>query len=230
MSEPKPKSTRPEDKPASKGLIFEEVSDGFRTMTRASLNYEYATLEDHVAFWRWLAAQPVPPTETIYEELARRANEIEARLNGVDASAHPAIPAHIAAIRSKVSTARHISTALTTFKPPQVREQLEAVEPLFFKIEVLTKLVKPAKHGQKFTGRKEGSIGPVRKFLRSYMAKNPKAKAAQAWAAIKMKPPKGVAVDDAFVLKDRRITTEGAKPTSYLQFQNIVSEERPKKD
>jgi hypothetical protein len=83
-----------------------------------------------------------------------------------------------------------------------------------------------AQHGKKFPGRKEGSIGPVRKFLRVYMLKHPQATAAEAWAALKLKPPAGVTVIDPFELKDRLIKTTGAQSTSYRQFQNIVSKER----
>ncbi len=46
-------------------------------------------------------------------------------------------------------------------------------------------------HGRKFPGRKPGSIGPVRKFIRARLAKNSNATNKELWAAIKAKPPKG---------------------------------------
>jgi hypothetical protein len=46
-------------------------------------------------------------------------------------------------------------------------------------------------HGKKFPGRKPGSIGPVRKFIRARLAKNHAATNEELWDAIKAKPPKG---------------------------------------
>lgn len=46
-------------------------------------------------------------------------------------------------------------------------------------------------HGKQMRqGRKEGTIGPVRKFIRKTLAKKPKATNEELWAAIKDKPPK----------------------------------------
>lgn len=83
--------------------------------------------------------------------------------------------------------------------------------------------------GQKFiAGRKVGTVGPVRKWVRKYMAKHPTATADQVWRALKMRPPRGIKVEDPFALSARRIEhAEGS--TSYRQFRNIVSAERPKK-
>lgn len=46
-------------------------------------------------------------------------------------------------------------------------------------------------HGKKFPGRKPGSIGTVRKFIRARLAKNHAATNEELWDAIKAKPPKG---------------------------------------
>jgi hypothetical protein len=69
--------------------------------------------------------------------------------------------------------------------------------------------------------------GPVRAWLRKYMAKHPEATAAQAWAALAKRPPKGMTVRDNRVGK--YIETAGHPDTSYRQFQNLVSLERSKK-
>lgn len=83
-----------------------------------------------------------------------------------------------------------------------------------------------ARHGQKFKdGRKDGTVGPVRAFVRKYLAKHSEAKAAEVWKEIKRRPPKGVTVHEPFELSKRRIDW-AAGPTSYAQFSNIVSSER----
>ena len=47
-------------------------------------------------------------------------------------------------------------------------------------------------HGKQMRlGRKEGTVGPVRKFIRKALAKKPKATNEELWAAIKANPPKG---------------------------------------
>lgn len=47
-------------------------------------------------------------------------------------------------------------------------------------------------HGKQMRrGRKEGTIGPVRKFIRKILAKKPKATNEELWTAIKAKPPTG---------------------------------------
>lgn len=93
--------------------------------------------------------------------------------------------------------------------------------------DALTRL---AQLGDKFDrhGRKRGSIGVVRKFVSSYMGKHPAAKTAEVWAALAAKPPRGVEVYEASGDVERYIRTPGKADTSYRQFQNIVSEERPK--
>jgi hypothetical protein len=211
------------------GLVFDVMTDGFHTVERARLTAA-ATAADLEVFAQWLAAQPVPPLETIHEELARRTREIEARLAVVDPAKNPAITAHVNAIRSKLETARYITT-LQQFTPRQVRDELQATEPLFFKIEVLSKLVPMAQLGSKFkNGRKPGTIGPLRQYVRKYMGQHPKATAAEVWAALKAKPPKGIEVCDSARKDLRHVTTAGAAAaTSYRQFVNMVSEERPGK-
>lgn len=49
-----------------------------------------------------------------------------------------------------------------------------------------------ALHGKQMRqGRKEGTIGPVRTFIRKMLAKKPKATNEELWTAIKAKPPRG---------------------------------------
>jgi len=45
-------------------------------------------------------------------------------------------------------------------------------------------------HGRKFRGRKPDSIGPVRKFIRAKLKKNPSATNEELWDAISKRPPK----------------------------------------
>lgn len=76
-------------------------------------------------------------------------------------------------------------------------------------------------------GRKKGAIGPVRAWLRKYMTKHPEATTAQAWAALAKRPPKIMTVFDNRL--GRYIETDDHPDTSYRQFANLVSLERPKK-
>mgnify|MGYP000154951019 CR=1 FL=1 len=75
-------------------------------------------------------------------------------------------------------------------------------------------------------GRPKGSISPVRAALRKFMAKHPKATAAEAWEAFKIKPPTGCRVHEGWGLE---YISDGKTDTSYARFANLVSEERPKK-
>lgn len=83
-----------------------------------------------------------------------------------------------------------------------------------------------ARHGLKFKdGRKAGTVGPVRQFVRKYLSKHPQADTAEVWIALKRKPPKGLTVHDPFERSKRRIDWSDG-PTSYPQFRNIVSSEK----
>lgn len=89
-------------------------------------------------------------------------------------------------------------------------------------------LVPLATHGKTMRkGRKVGTVGPVRAWLRKYMTKHPEATAAEAWAAIAKRPPKECTAHDN--LLGKYIEDVGNKSTSYRQFANLVSLERPKK-
>lgn len=80
--------------------------------------------------------------------------------------------------------------------------------------------------GEKFTqGRKPGSASPLRLAVRRIVKRNPKAKAAEVWAALKAKPPRGIVFHDEWG-GDRYVKTEGHGRTEYRRFLNIVSEER----
>jgi hypothetical protein len=94
--------------------------------------------------------------------------------------------------------------------------------------EAVRALTPKAAVGAKFcAGRKRGTIGPVRAWLRKYLMKHPGATTAQAWAALAKRPPKGMTVRNNRL--GRYIETAGHADTSYRQFQNLVSLERPKK-
>ena len=82
-----------------------------------------------------------------------------------------------------------------------------------------------SKTGQKFvSGRKPGSVGPVRLAIRRYLKRQPQARAAQIWAALSAKPPKGMTFYDNRLGK--YIETNGQPDTQYRQFANLVSMER----
>jgi hypothetical protein len=79
--------------------------------------------------------------------------------------------------------------------------------------------------GQKFvSGRKPGSAGPVRLAIRRYLKRQPQARAAQIWAALSAKSPKGMTFYDNRLGK--YIETDGQPDTQYRQFANLVSMER----
>lgn len=87
-----------------------------------------------------------------------------------------------------------------------------------------------AKHGKVMkSGRKVGTVGAVRKFVRAHLAKDPQASAAVVWRAIAEKPPRHVEVYEESGRIEKYIRTSGQGDTSYRQFCNIVSAERPKK-
>lgn len=78
--------------------------------------------------------------------------------------------------------------------------------------------------GEKFVaGRKSGTVGTVRGWIRKYMKKYPTAKPAQAWEAFTKRPPRGCTVSGS------DIWTDGAGGTSRAWFGTMVGQERPKK-
>ena len=82
-----------------------------------------------------------------------------------------------------------------------------------------------SKTGKKFvSGRKPGSIGPVRQAIRRHLKRQPQAKAAQIWAALSVKPPKGMTFYDNRLGK--YIESDNHPETQYRQFANLVSFER----
>lgn len=83
-------------------------------------------------------------------------------------------------------------------------------------------------HGVKFhPGRKPGSVGTVRAWVKKYMRKHPDAMPAQAWDALKERPPRGCTVYENRLGK--YIETEGAPDTGRVWFGTIVGQERPKR-
>jgi hypothetical protein len=82
-----------------------------------------------------------------------------------------------------------------------------------------------SKTGKKFvSGRKPGSIGPVRQAIRRHLKRQPQANAAQIWAALSVKPPKGMTFYDNRLGK--YIESDNHPETQYRQFANLVSFER----
>lgn len=76
--------------------------------------------------------------------------------------------------------------------------------------------------GEKFTtGRKKGTVGKLRKWVEKFIARHPTATPAQAWAALKSKPPKGIEVDDNFT---PTLWVHGAGQVTRKTFQNTVAE------
>ena len=86
--------------------------------------------------------------------------------------------------------------------------------------------MKAAIERHKFTGRKPGSFGPIRKRIAATLKKNPQMKNADLWERIKARPPRGWTA-----YENSRLGRyfEGPTPeqvTSYSRFCNIASEER----
>lgn len=81
-------------------------------------------------------------------------------------------------------------------------------------------------HGKKFPGRKPGSIGPVRKFIRARLAKNHAATNEELWAAIKAKPPKSWTPMESTRLGRYIEGPNAGDNVGWARFCNIASEER----
>ena len=84
-------------------------------------------------------------------------------------------------------------------------------------------------HGTKFTARKIDSIGPVRKFVRSQLAKSPNLTNAQLWAAFSKKPLKGWQVFDNHLGKYLEGPTKAngdIQNINYRRFANMAATER----
>ena len=84
-----------------------------------------------------------------------------------------------------------------------------------------------AEHGQKFTGKKPNSGGPIRKAIARLLAKNPALSNPELWAEIKDKPPRGFSVIDRGSEKfiDGPTAQNGME---YRRFCNVCGEERRK--
>jgi hypothetical protein len=81
--------------------------------------------------------------------------------------------------------------------------------------------------GAAFTGgRTPGSGGPVRLWLRRYVATHPEAGAAEAWEALKRRPPKGCKAFGDAGRRGAHVTITGAPDMGYRRFANVLAEER----
>ena len=86
-------------------------------------------------------------------------------------------------------------------------------------------LIPSAKLGKKFSsGRKAGSIGSVRAFIRKHLKQHPKAKTGEIWDALSNAQIRGVRVYDNIMGK--YISRDDAGRMTHRQFTNMVSEER----
>jgi hypothetical protein len=90
--------------------------------------------------------------------------------------------------------------------------------------ETIRALKPKATVGEKFTaGRKPGSVGKLRKWVRKFVAKYPTATPALAWAALAKRPPKGITIVEGV---RPHVWVDGDGETGLARFKNIVSEER----
>ena len=86
-------------------------------------------------------------------------------------------------------------------------------------------LIPAAKLGKKFkSGRKVGTIGPVRRAIRRCLSRAPSATTAQVWTSLESKPPKGMAFFNNRLGK--YIETDGHPDTKYPHFANLVTMEK----
>lgn len=94
--------------------------------------------------------------------------------------------------------------------------------------ELLEKLKPLLDQGKSFTsGRKLGTVGPIRKAISKLLTKNPEMKNPEIWKAINEKPPKGWAVCENRLGKYIEHPSSG-KEMSVRRFRNICAEERKK--
>ncbi|MCI1191601.1 hypothetical protein MOJ79_07085 [Calidifontimicrobium sp. SYSU G02091] len=77
-------------------------------------------------------------------------------------------------------------------------------------------------------GRAPGSGGPVRLWLRRYVAAHPQASAAEAWDALKRRPPRGCKVFGDAGRRGAHVTVSGGPDMGYRRFANVLAEERQK--
>lgn len=84
-------------------------------------------------------------------------------------------------------------------------------------------------HGTKFTARKMDSIGPVRKFIRSQLAKSPDLTNAQLWAKFSARPLRGWQAFDNHLgkyLEGPPKANGDIQNINYRRFTNIAATER----
>ena len=85
-------------------------------------------------------------------------------------------------------------------------------------------LIPNAKLGEKFSaGRKAGSIGPVRAFIRQQLLQHPKAKAGEILSALEKANIKGVRVYEGI---DGVVISQNGARMLKRRFTDMVSEER----
>jgi len=83
-----------------------------------------------------------------------------------------------------------------------------------------------AAHGRKFiTGRKSGTVSPIRKAIQKALKANPTLKNAQLWMQIGKAPPKGYTFQDNRIGKYIEGQSAGSN-MGYDRFCNVAAEER----
>lgn len=107
-------------------------------------------------------------------------------------------------------------------------EKLKNAEMWRREISVLRGVVPLARKGSQFPpGKPKGSIGPVAKKIKAYLAKHPEAKPPEVWDNLKNSPPK----DHVFMESTKlgKYIEKGPETVmEWRRFCNLVSEHRPK--
>jgi hypothetical protein len=81
--------------------------------------------------------------------------------------------------------------------------------------------------GKKFIqGRKPGAVGIVKRTVQTVLKRHPNFGAAEVWASIVAKPPKGMSLYDTGRFGKYIETGSPLVTTGYARFCNIVSEEK----
>lgn len=118
--------------------------------------------------------------------------------------------------------------ALRIYDAGNLGHAMEIIRILLLVKQTVEGLVPLAEFGKRFrNGRKTGSVGKIRKVIALFLEKNPAAKPAQMWEALRTKPPARWAVHENSTGK--YIEGPHARDSmGYARFCNVFSEERKK--
>lgn len=183
------------------------ISDGISKAVQLSLN-SGATVNDAHALLKAIAR----PTESLAQEVVRRAAELDRQAAGLAISFQ-------AAVRQCIDEAQHMAS-VDGYTPAQVRDPLVRAGWLIYQGSAAPLVAK----GKKFAPNGRGK-SPIRKVIASLLKKNPAMKTAEIWNAVKDRPPHGHSV-----MENRNGKyIEGPNPgqnMDYKRFSNVCSEER----